>query len=57
MCGRIWTPPDCNGLAGSGSVITIADVYPVKWSYFFNQNAAQGERGFTLSVSNSHLIT
>jgi hypothetical protein len=28
ICGRIWTPPDCNGLAGSGSRVTIADVYP-----------------------------
>jgi hypothetical protein len=28
MCGRIWTPPDFNGLVGSGLGITIADVYP-----------------------------
>ena len=28
VCGRIWTPPDCNGLTGSGSAITVADVYP-----------------------------
>jgi hypothetical protein len=28
LCGCIWTPPDCNGLFGSGLVITIADVYP-----------------------------
>lgn len=32
MCGRIWTPPDCNGLVGSGLVITIADVYPASLS-------------------------
>ncbi len=28
MCGRIWTPPDCNSSAGSGSSVTTADVYP-----------------------------
>ena len=28
MCGRIWTPPDCNTLIGPGLAITIADVYP-----------------------------
>ncbi|WP_442935696.1 transposase [Nitrobacter sp. NHB1] len=28
MCGRIWTPPDCNRLDGSGSQVTTADVYP-----------------------------
>ena len=30
--GRIWTPPDCNSLTGSGSAITIADVYPASLS-------------------------
>ena len=28
LCGCIWTPPDCNGLFGSGSAVAIADVYP-----------------------------
>src|SRR5262249_47179396 len=28
MCGRIWTPPDCNRLTGSGATVTTADVYP-----------------------------
>ena len=28
MCGRIWTPPDCNTLIGSGATVTTADVYP-----------------------------
>src|SRR4029450_13016178 len=28
MCGRIWTPPDCNSSTGSGSRVTTADVYP-----------------------------
>jgi len=28
ICGCIWTPPDCNGLDGSGAAATIADVYP-----------------------------
>jgi hypothetical protein len=32
MCGCIWTPPDCNGLVGSGPAITIADVYPASLS-------------------------
>lgn len=32
MCGRIWTPPYCNGLVGSGLAITIADVYPASLS-------------------------
>lgn len=32
ICGRIWTPPDCNGLVGSGSLIKIADVYPASQS-------------------------
>ena len=27
-CGCIWTPPNCNGLLGSGSKVAIADVYP-----------------------------
>jgi hypothetical protein len=31
MCGRIWTPPDCN-ILGSGSAVTIADVYPASLS-------------------------
>jgi hypothetical protein len=28
MCGRIWTPPDCNRSTGSGSMVTTADEYP-----------------------------
>ena len=28
MYGRIWTPPDCNTLIGSGAAVTTADVYP-----------------------------
>jgi hypothetical protein len=24
MCGRIWTPPDCNRLTGSGATVTIS---------------------------------
>ena len=31
MCGCIWTPPDCNGLFGSG-VNTIANVFPASLS-------------------------
>jgi hypothetical protein len=31
MYGRIWTPPDCN-ILGSGSAVTIADVYPASLS-------------------------
>ena len=26
MCGRIWTPPDCNTLIGFGATVTTADV-------------------------------
>ena len=32
ICGRIWTPPDCNGLVWSGGSIMIADVYPASLS-------------------------
>jgi hypothetical protein len=28
VCGCIWTPPNCNGLFGSGFEVAIADVYP-----------------------------
>jgi WGR domain-containing protein len=28
MYGCIWTPPNCNGLFGSGFEVAIADVYP-----------------------------
>lgn len=31
VCGCIWTPPDCN-ILGSGSAVTIADVYPASSS-------------------------
>jgi hypothetical protein len=32
MCGRIWTPPDCNRSAELVSTVTTADVYPAFWS-------------------------
>jgi hypothetical protein len=52
MCGRIWTPPDCNRSAGSGSSVTTADVYPASLCGWINIFAASLD-GFSRASTSS----